>query len=129
AIGAAYRYFDLCDRTSHVTTLIIRFFHEKVKDQEHDIISNEIRGNGYWIVGGTSALARVCAVNRSSDGCVRTVKLALADASLDKNGRRVNEVKFLERPVLKLVLLMFKDDYESGSRVIALVSSGVYEIG
>ena len=61
-------------------------------------------------------LARVCAVNRSSDGCVRTVKLALADASLDKNGRRVNEVKFLERPVLKLVLLMFKDDYESGSR-------------
>ena len=60
-------------------------------------------------------LARICAVNRSSDGSVRTVKLALADACLDKNGRRVNEVKFLERPVLKLVLLMFKDDYERES--------------
>ena len=32
-------------------------------------------------------LARVCAVNRSSDGRVRTVKLALADACLDKKGR------------------------------------------
>ena len=61
-------------------------------------------------------LARVCAVNRSSDGRVRTVKLALADACLDKKGRRVKEVKFLERPVQKLVLLMSKDDYESESR-------------
>ena len=56
-------------------------------------------------------LARVCAVNRSSDGRVRTVKLALANACLDKNGKRVNEVKFMERPVLRLVLLMLKDDY------------------
>ena len=61
-------------------------------------------------------LARVCAVNRSSDGRVRTVKLALADACLDKKGMRVKEVKFLERPVQKLVLLMSKDDYESESR-------------
>ena len=58
-------------------------------------------------------LARVCAVNRSSDGRVRTVKLALADACLDEKGRRVKEV---ERPVQKLVLLMSKDDYESESR-------------
>lgn len=60
-------------------------------------------------------LARVCAVNRSSDGRVRTVKLALADACLDKEGKRVNDVKFLERPVQKLVLLMSKIDYESES--------------
>ena len=60
-------------------------------------------------------LARVCAVNRSSDGHVRTVKLALADACLDKEGRRVNEEKFLECPVQKLVLLMSKDDHESES--------------
>lgn len=64
-------------------------------------------------------LARVCAVNRSSDGRVRTVKLALADACLDKKGRRVKEVKFLERPVQKLVLLMSKDDYESESRGVS----------
>jgi len=55
-------------------------------------------------------LARVCAVNRSSDGRVRTVKLALADARLDKKGRKVNEVTFLERPVQKLVLLISKED-------------------
>ena len=64
-------------------------------------------------------LARVCAVNRSSDGRVRTEKLALADACLDKEGRRVNAVKFLERPVQKLVLLMSKDDYESESRGVS----------
>ena len=58
-------------------------------------------------------LARVCAVNRSSDGRVRTVKLAQADACLDEKGRRVKEV---ERPVQKLVLLMSKDDYESESQ-------------
>ena len=63
-----------------------------------------------------SQLAHVCAVNRSSDGRVCTVKLALADARLDKKGRRVKEVNFLERPVQKLVLLMSKDDYESESR-------------
>lgn len=68
-------------------------------------------------------LVRICAVNRSSDGRVRTVKLALADACLDKNGRRVNEVKFLERPVLKLVQLMFKDDYESESREVSQARS------
>ena len=61
-------------------------------------------------------LARICAVNRSSDGRVRTVKLALADACLDKKRRGVNEVKFLERPVQKRVLLMSEDDYESESR-------------
>ena len=68
-------------------------------------------------------LAHVCAVNRSSGGRIHTVKLALADACLDKKGRRVNEVKFLERSVQKLVLLMSKDDYESESRGVSQLRS------
>ena len=63
------------------------------------IIKDDNSPRSHW------QLARVCAVNRSSDTRVCTVKLALADACLDKEGRRVNEVRFLERPVQKLVLL------------------------
>ena len=74
------------------------------------IIKDDNTPSSHW------QLVRVCAVNRSSDGRVCTVKLALADACLDKKGRRVKEVKFLERPVQKLVLLMSKDNYESESR-------------
>ena len=77
------------------------------------IIKDDNAPRSHW------QLVRVCAVNRSSDGRVRTVKLALADACLDKKGRRVNEVKFLECPVQKLVLLMSKDDYESESRGVS----------
>ena len=64
-------------------------------------------------------LVHVCVVNRSSDGHVRTVKLAPANACLDRKGRRVQEVKFLECPVQKLVLLMSKDDYESESQGVS----------
>ena len=62
-----------------MTTLIIRFFNEKVKDQEHDIISNEIRGNGYWIVGGTSAVGSYiwnCVVCRKMRSAVEEQKMA-----------------------------------------------------
>ena len=50
-------------------------------------------------------LARVTEAYQSADGHVRTVKLAVADNTLDKRGRRVKLCRFLERPVQKLVLL------------------------
>ena len=43
-------------RRSHGTTLIIRYFHEKIKQQGRVMTLNAIRANGYWIVGGTSAV-------------------------------------------------------------------------
>ena len=51
-------------------------------------------------------LARVSAVYPSSDGQVRKVQIALADRCLDKIGKRIGSVRYLERPVQKLVLLM-----------------------
>lgn len=51
-------------------------------------------------------LARVSALYPSSDGQVRKVQVALADSCLDNMGKRVNAVRYLERPVQKLVLLM-----------------------
>jgi len=51
-------------------------------------------------------LARVSAVYPSSDGQVCKVQIALADSCLDNKGRRIDSVRYLERPVQKLVLLM-----------------------
>ena len=44
-------------------------------------------------------LARVEEAFPSNDGLVRKVKLVMATRSLDKQGRRANEVQYLERPV------------------------------
>ena len=65
-------------------------------------------------------LARVEEAFSSHDGLVRKVKLAMATRTLDKRGRRTNEVQYLERPVHKLVLIQEGDrefpDEESSSR-------------
>lgn len=55
--------------------------------------------------GNKWQLAPVTETHRSADGLVRTVKLAIADSTLDNKGRRVKPLNFLERPVQKLVLL------------------------
>ena len=55
-------------------------------------------------------LSRVSAVYPSSDGQVRKVQVALADSYLDNNGKRTSPVKYLERPVHKLVLLMASEE-------------------
>ena len=54
-------------------------------------------------------LARVEEVFSSHDGLVRKVKLAMATRTLDKQGRRTNEVQYLDRPVHKLVLIQEAD--------------------
>ena len=54
-------------------------------------------------------LARVEDAFTSEDGLVRKVKLAIATRSLDKRGRRIDAVHYLERPVHKLVLIQESD--------------------
>lgn len=48
----------------------------------------------------------VAMVYPSQDGQVRKVQVALPDACLDKKGRRLGPMQYLERPVQKLVLLV-----------------------
>ena len=50
-------------------------------------------------------LARVVDIFPSADGYVRNVKLALADETLDRDGKRIKPMRYLDRPVQKLVLL------------------------
>ena len=43
-------------RKGHVTTLIIRHHHQKIAHQGRGMTLNELRANGYWIIGGHSAV-------------------------------------------------------------------------
>ena len=54
-------------------------------------------------------LARVEETLPSDDGFVRKVILAFGTATLDKCGRRTQEVQYLERPIHKLVLIQPQD--------------------
>ena len=49
----------------------------------------------------------------SADGQVRKVKLRIADKSLNKDGQRVKNVSYLERPIHKLVVLVQADQRNS----------------
>ena len=44
-------------RKGHLSNLIIRHFHGRIEHQGRGITLNEIRSNGYWVIGGTSAVA------------------------------------------------------------------------
>ena len=55
-------------------------------------------------------LARVAETYESADGYVRKVKVAVADCSIDNHGKRTKPVKFLDRPVQKLVLLQAESE-------------------
>ena len=44
-------------RKGHITSLLIRHFHERVKHQGRGMTINEMRSNGYWILGCSSAVS------------------------------------------------------------------------
>ena len=46
-------------RKGHVTDLVIHHFHAKVEHQGRGITTNEIRANGFWILGCSSAVSSV----------------------------------------------------------------------
>ena len=49
----------LLPKESHVTTLVIRHFHEKIEHQGRGMTLNEIRACGFWIVGGSNAVGKL----------------------------------------------------------------------
>ena len=51
-------------------------------------------------------LGRIEEVYLDNDGLVRKVKLRISDPNLDNQGKRVNDITFVERPIHKLVLLV-----------------------
>ncbi|XP_026054611.1 uncharacterized protein LOC113040501 [Carassius auratus] len=51
-------------------------------------------------------LARVTETTTDKDGLVRRVKVCLGDRNLETDGRRLNKLSVIERPVQKLILLL-----------------------
>lgn len=69
-----------------------------------------IKGNNDVPRNKWQQLARVVETYESADGYVRKVKVAVADCSIDNHGKRIKAVKFLERPIQKLVLLQAESE-------------------
>ena len=66
-------------KQSHVSNLVIKYFHEQVKHQGRGLTFNEIRSNGFWIIGGTSAIRNHihhCVVCRKLTGTSNGQKMA-----------------------------------------------------
>ena len=56
-------------RNSHVTTLIVRYFHERTSHQGKTMTLNEVRSNGFWIISGSVVVSNIIS------SCVKCKKL------------------------------------------------------
>ena len=66
-------------KNSHITTLVIRHYHDAVQHQGRLLTLNEIRQAGYWIIHGRSAVSNVihkCVKCRRQRGITETQKIA-----------------------------------------------------
>lgn len=69
----------LLPKSGHVTDLIVRHFHERVRHQGRSITSNEIRDNGFWVVGLSSVVSRLltrCVTCRRLRGYPKVQKMS-----------------------------------------------------
>ena len=72
-------------RKSHITDLLIRFWHAKVNHMGRGITQNELRQRGYWVVGGSAAVSNCiskCVTCRKMRGPLQIQKMA--DLAVDR---------------------------------------------
>ena len=66
-------------RKQHVTTLIIRYYHQRLGHQGRGMTLNELRSNGFWIIGGSSAVGyhiTNCVSGQRLRGTIQEQKMA-----------------------------------------------------
>lgn len=66
-------------RKGHITYLVIKYCHERVQHQGRGFTVNEIRSNGYWVIGCGSAVSffiSKCVTCRRLRGSLQTQKMA-----------------------------------------------------
>jgi len=66
-------------RKGHITDIVVRHFHERVNHQGRGMTINEIRANGLWIIGLSSAVYRIvskCVICRRFRSAPRGQKMA-----------------------------------------------------
>ena len=70
-------------KRSHISELIIRHFHERIEHQGRGLTLNEVRSNGFWILGCSSAVSEhifnciLCRKQRDSTESQKTADLPL----------------------------------------------------
>ena len=72
-------------RKHHITELVIRHCHEKSQHQGRGITTNEIRSNGFWIIGCSSAVSSFinkCITCRKL--CSKPLEQKMAELPLDR---------------------------------------------
>ena len=72
-------------RQSHITQLLIQYFHDRVQHQGRGITTNELRSNGYWIIGCSAVVSSIiyhCLTCRKLRG--RTLDQKMADLPNDR---------------------------------------------
>ncbi|KAK3724031.1 hypothetical protein QZH41_007681 [Actinostola sp. cb2023] len=73
------KYPMILPRKSHITSLILCHFHERVHHQGRGITQNEVRASGYWAVGGKSVISHhisKCVKCRKLPGATQVQKMA-----------------------------------------------------
>ena len=71
-------------KKSHISQLIIQHFHEQIEHQGRGLTLNEIRSNGFWILGCSSAVEHIfhCVSCRKQRGSTQGQKMA--DLPIDR---------------------------------------------
>ena len=73
-------------RKSHITDLVIKHCHDQVEHQGRGMTLSEVRSKGFWVIGGSAAVAKCisnCVTCRKLRGTVEEQKMA--DFPLDRS--------------------------------------------
>ena len=74
-----FKFPIVLPKKSHVTDLLIKDCHKQIKHQGRGLTLNEIRSRGFWIMGGSTAVAKCisdCVTCRKLRGTVQEQKMA-----------------------------------------------------
>ena len=54
-----YTHSAILPKSGHVTELILQYYHNKVNHQGRGITINELRANGFWVLGASALVAKL----------------------------------------------------------------------
>ena len=63
----------------HVTTLLVRYHHQRIRHQGRGMTLNDLRSHGYWVIGGSSSVSRCiskCVICQRLRGVLQEQKMA-----------------------------------------------------
>ena len=102
-------------KASHITNLIIRYYHERICHQGRGMTLNEIRSNGYWIISGVSAVGSLSLSALHVESCANQVKVK-KNGQFSKRSVRTSTTFYILRSRL-FRSLVYKGTKESNEEV------------